>query len=188
MAYTGHRKRRDAQNMYGRNFYISLGVLISIGLAFAAPRQGAVGQPADQTAVSPISIKAIAEVELRSTDHGQKTSKLMPADRVASGDWVIYTLEVRNKGTATAPAPTVMYAIPDHMVYVADSAVGPGTDVSYSVDGGRSFAIPEKLKMQNADGQLRPAGPADYTHIRWQLKNGLKGNSVAFVRFRAQAK
>jgi uncharacterized repeat protein (TIGR01451 family) len=112
----------------------------------------------------------------------------MPADRVVSGDWVIYTLEVRNTGTATATAPTVTYPIPTHMVYVADSAVGPGTEVSYSVDSGRSFDIPEKLKIQEAKGQLRPAGPADYTHIRWQLKNGLKGNSVAFVRFRAQAK
>jgi hypothetical protein len=71
---------------------------------------------------------------------------------------------------------------------VADSAVGPGTDVSYSVDSGRRFDIPERLKVQDADGQSRPAGPAHYTHIRWQLKNGLKGNSVAFVRFRVQMK
>jgi hypothetical protein len=71
---------------------------------------------------------------------------------------------------------------------VADSAVGPGTEVSYSADGGRSFDIPEKLKIQDAEGQSRPAGPANYTHIRWQLKNRLKGNSMAFVRFRAQMK
>jgi hypothetical protein len=56
------------------------------------------------------------------------------------------------------------------------------------VDGGRSFDAAENLKVQDADGQLRPAIAADYTHIRWHLKNSLKGNSVAFVRFRARVK
>jgi hypothetical protein len=35
---------------------------------------------------------------------------------------------------------------------------------------------------------MRPATAADYTHIRWQLKHSLKGNSVAFARFRAVVK
>jgi hypothetical protein len=44
------------------------------------------------------------------------------------------------------------------------------------------------LKVRDPDGQARPASAADYTHIRWELKNALKGNSVAFVRFRARVK
>ncbi len=71
------------------------------------------------------------------------------------------------------------------MRYVADSAVGPGAEVSYSVDAGRSFASADTLKVQGPDGRLRPALAADYTDIRWQLKNSLKPDSVAFVRFRA---
>ncbi len=61
--------------------------------------------------------------------------------------------------------------------------------MTYSVDAGRSFDTPENLKIQEPGGQwrVRPTA-ADYTHIRWQLKNALKGNSVAFVRFRARAK
>jgi hypothetical protein len=74
------------------------------------------------------------------------------------------------------------------MSYVAESAVGPATEVTYSVDGGQSFDAPENLMTKDADGQRRLAGAADYTHIRWQMKNGLKGNSVAFVRFRARMK
>jgi uncharacterized repeat protein (TIGR01451 family) len=113
---------------------------------------------------------------------------LAPADRVVSGDWVIYTLDVRNTAATTVRAPTVTYPVPEHMSYVAESAVGPATEISYSVDGGRSFDAAENLKVQAADGQLRPAAAADYTHIRWHLKNSLKGNSVAFVRFRARVK
>ena len=44
------------------------------------------------------------------------------------------------------------------------------------------------LKVLGLDGQPRPAVAADCTDIRWQLKNSLKANSVAFVRFRALVK
>ena len=149
----------------------SLGLLVAIGVAAAA-----VCQPA----LDPIVIKAIAEVE--------QSSKLVAADRVVSGDAVLYTLEVRNTAPTSLPRPTVTYPIPEHMTYTPDSAVGPGTEVTYSVDTGRSFDTPENLKIQEPGGQVRAATAADYTHIRWQLKNPLKGNSVAFVRFRARVK
>jgi hypothetical protein len=74
------------------------------------------------------------------------------------------------------------------MRYVADSAVGPGAEVSYSVDGGHTFERAENLKVLGVGGRPRPAAAADYTDIRWQLKNSLKANSVAFVRFRALVK
>jgi uncharacterized repeat protein (TIGR01451 family) len=105
-----------------------------------------------------------------------------------SGDTVIYTLEVRNTAQTPVRRPVVIYPVPQHMTYTADSAVGPGTEVTYSVDAGRSFDVPENLRIQETGGTLRAANAADYTHIRWQLKNALKGNSVAFVRFRARVK
>jgi hypothetical protein len=73
----------------------------------------------------------------------------------------------------------VTYPIPTHMIYVADSAIGPSAELSYSVDGGRTFDRPENLQ---------PHVAADYTHIRWQMIHSLKGNSTAFLRFRALVK
>ena len=169
--------------MYRSSFHAAVGFLIA---AAAATVAAAIAD--GQAALSPIAVRAIAEVESRTVREGREISKLLPADRVVSGDWLVYTLEVRNLSPTPAPHPTVTYPVPEHMSYVADSAVGPATEVSYSVDGGRSFDAPENLKIQDADGQRRPAVAADYTHIRWQLKKSLKGNSVAFVRFRARAK
>jgi uncharacterized repeat protein (TIGR01451 family) len=143
---------------------------------------------AAQEVVDPLGIKAIAEVESRSIEAGREVVKLIPVDRVVPGDRVIYTLEVRNTGATALDAPTVTHPLPEHMRYVADSAVGPGAEVSYSVDGGRTFDRAENLQVRGTDGQLRSAIAAEYTHIRWQLKNSLKANSVAFVRFRAQVK
>jgi len=161
------------------HFHASLGLLIAVAVVALAD-----GQPTSGS----IAVKAIAEVELRTLKDGREMSKLIPADQVVSGDWVIYTLEVRNTASTAAPSPTVTYQVPEHLSYVAESAVGPATEVTYSVDGGRNFDVPENLRIQDADGQQRPAGAADYTHIRWQLKNALKGDSVAFVRFRARVK
>ena len=143
---------------------------------------------AAQEAADPLTIKAIAEVESKSTAHGREVVKLIPADRVVPGDRVIYTLEVRNTAATALDAPSFTYPIPEHMRYIANSAVGPGAQVSYSVDGGHTFARAEDLKMKGPDGKLRAAVAADYTDIRWQMKNSLKANSVAFVRFRTLVK
>jgi uncharacterized repeat protein (TIGR01451 family) len=155
------------------------GALLALSLAASASGQVPGG---------PLEIKSIAEVESRSVEAGREVVKLVPADRVVPGDRVIYTLEVRNTGATALDAPTVTHPVPEHMRYVADSAVGPGAEVSYSVDGGHSFARAENLNVQGPDGGMRPAVAADYTDIRWQLKNSLKANSVAFVRFRALVK
>ncbi len=121
-------------------------------------------------------------------EQGRETAKLVPADRVVPGDRVFYTLEVRNTEGAVVAAPVVTYPIPQHMQYVADSAVGPGAEVSFSVDGGRSFDSAENLRIRTPEGPLRAALAADYTDIRWQLKKNLKGHAVAFVRFRVLVK
>ena len=74
------------------------------------------------------------------------------------------------------------------MVYVANSAVGPGAEVSFSVDGGRSYDKPDRLIVRGADGKARAAAPADYTNIRWILRDPLQAGSVAYARFCAVLK
>lgn len=139
-------------------------------------------------AAGPLSVRTVAEVETRVSVNGHDAIRLVPAERVVPGDQVLYTVEIRNTGPVPLPHAVVPYAIPDHMRYVADSAVGPGAEVSFSVDGGRSFDRPGRLRVATPSGALRPATPADYTHIRFELKHTLEPNSVAFARFRAIVK
>ena len=141
-----------------------------------------------QTSSDHIAVRVIAEVEAHVTDHGRTFNRLIPADKVVPGDSVIYTVEVHNAGRNSVDSPTVTQPVPAHMVYLADSAVGPGADVAYSVDGGLSFDAADNLKIAGANGAVRVATAADYTHIRWQLKSLLKADSTAFVRFRARVK
>jgi uncharacterized repeat protein (TIGR01451 family) len=132
-----------------------------------------------------VTITTTAEKIETAHAQGQAPVRLLPADHVVAGDEVIYTLEVRNVGPAPVDDYTFTTAIPAHMVYVADSAVAPGADVSYSVDGGRSYDVPEKLTVHGANGKQRAAVAADYTHIRWIMRNRLKRGSMALARFRA---
>jgi uncharacterized repeat protein (TIGR01451 family) len=153
--------------------------LCGFGIPYAAS-----GQATSQGLV----VKAVAEVETRAVQDGRGIVKLAPANRVVPGDQVIYTLEIRNSGRAALREPVVTYAVPSHMMYVADSATGPGAEVRYSVDDGHHFDRPENLRVSDADGHFHPAKADDYTHIRWKLKNTLKSKSVAFARFRAVVK
>src|SRR5580692_3762569 len=86
-------------------------------------------------------------LEVKATAAVRQNLELIPADRVVPGDEVFYTLEIRNTGSTPLPPPTVDFAIPEHMRYVANSAVGAGAEVSYSIDGGHTFDRPENLAV-----------------------------------------
>jgi uncharacterized repeat protein (TIGR01451 family) len=149
---------------------------------------GLTAPPSGQATSSDIVVKALAEVMTNPGQDGFAPRKLAPATRVVPGDEVIYTLEVRNTGVTSVRAPIVIYPVPAHMRYIADSATGPGAEVSFSVDGGQTFDQPENLRVLDAEGHDRAAISNDYTHIRWKLKRILKSNSVAFTRFHAVVK
>ena len=156
----------------------------SVALCLFAFAQAAAGQGVTDAAHDDkISVTLIAEVAAK-----EPGGRMQPADRLVPGDQVVYTLEIRNTSTMSRPPPSVDYPVPEHVRYVADSAVGAGAEVTFSVDGGHTYARPENLFVTGADGRKRPATVDDYTHIRWQLKHILKGNSVAFARFLAVVK
>lgn len=101
----------------------------------------------------------------------------------------LYTARFRYEGTRPAPRLRIVLGIPDGMQYVANSALGPGAEVSYSVDGGRSFGPPAELSLPSAAddpaGEPRAATTADYTHIRWELPGPHFPGLAGLVSFRA---
>jgi hypothetical protein len=68
-----------------------------------------------------------------------------------------------------------------------ESSTAPSAgEPSRFVDGGKSFAAKESLKVRGEDGAMRAALPADFTHIRWQLEKPLAPGEVRAVSFRAR--
>jgi uncharacterized repeat protein (TIGR01451 family) len=132
-----------------------------------------------------IETELVAEVrENVSTTPGTETFRFVPAKLLEQGQVVYYTVRIRNVGAAFARDVIVTQRIPVNTIYVEDSASGPGANITFSVDGGQMFEPADKL-MIDVEGNTQPAQPAQYTHIRWHLRNPLAPDAIALARFRA---
>ncbi|MCU0759803.1 MAG: hypothetical protein MUF07_11505 [Steroidobacteraceae bacterium] len=135
-----------------------------------------------------IELKTVAETEVETVDaQGQRSLKLVPAATVVPGSQVVWTVTAANVCDKPADKVVIDNPIPAQMSFVPDSAVGAGADILFSTDG-RQFAGPAALVVRDATGAVRPARAADYTHIRWSLRNPIAPGQVAMARYRAELK
>ncbi len=155
-------------------------------LGLAALFAGYVGSPA--IAQTPeqgcIVLKSVAETEQVVVNaKGEKTTKLVPAATAVPGVEVIWTVTANNICKVPSDKVAINQAVPEHMTYVANSAIGPGADVEFSVDG-KTFAAADQLNVVE-NGVTRKARADEYRHIRWSFKNSLAPGAQGFGRFRA---
>jgi len=151
---------------------------------FAAIVAGSLGSQAFAQNQGCIVLKSVAEVEqVVVTPTGEKSTKLVPASTAVPGVEVIWTVTANNICKLPSDKVTINNAVPEHMTYVANSAMGPGSDITYSVDG-KTFGTADQLTVK-ADGGQRQARADEYRHIRWVFKNSLQPGAQGFARFRA---
>ena len=117
-------------------------------------------------------------------DTAQDATDASASASASQADELIVSVRFANSSDHVLDAIRITSPIPPDLSYVSDSASGPGADVLYSVDGGRSFGRPEELTMQVPDGNVRGAEPADYTHVRWVLRASLDAGASGVARFR----
>jgi len=130
-----------------------------------------------------------AEKEVEVVENGVKVRKLTAPEKLVPGDEVLYTLTYANKTVKPAENVAITNPVPQHTRYQGGSAAGEGAEITYSVDGGKIFATPDKLTVTVKDKSgkeiVRPAAAQDYTHIRWRLKQSVAPGKSGSVRFRA---
>lgn len=128
-----------------------------------------------------MSIAVTTSREVTETVNGARVKKLLPTKQAASGDTLVYTLAYSNKGNEAATDAVIDNPIPKGAVYIAGSATGVGTEISFSVDDGKSFARPEALMsevmLMSGTKVRHPASPEEYTHVRWTIRQVLPGGS-----------
>lgn len=140
-------------------------------------------------ALAGIELDTTAEVEVVSTnEQGEQVVTRKQASTVVPGTEVIYTITAVNKGQDKADNVVVTNPVPPHTVYVEGSASGAGTDITFSVDGGQSYAAPAELTVTDSNGEQRNATAEDYTHLRWRYRTSLGPAQQAPVSYRAQVK
>ena len=78
--------------------------------------------------------------------------------------------------------------VPQHTRYVVGSATGANTEITFSVDGGKTYNAEDKLAVTTKDGKVRPAVADDYTNIRWSYKGDLAPAQTGALVFKAVVK
>jgi uncharacterized repeat protein (TIGR01451 family) len=134
-----------------------------------------------------VELKTTAETEAEVLEQGQKVQRLVPVGKVVPGNEVVWTITARNVCDKPADNIVVANQVPEHMSYVASSALGIGTDISYSLDG-KEFKRAAELTVREADGTTRAARADEYRAIRWTYKAAFAPGATAFVRYRAVVK
>jgi len=135
-----------------------------------------------------VTLKTEAQIEQEYTDaQGKSAKRLMPPGKVLPGNEVIWTITATNACAQPAEKVVIENAVPEHMTYVADSAFGPGTEITYSLNG-RDFKKSAELVVREADGTTRAARADEIKTIRWVLSVPIPPKSMAFARYRAKVK
>jgi uncharacterized repeat protein (TIGR01451 family) len=138
---------------------------------------------------NPILLKNVAETEVEvRNSQGVVEKKRVPVDKAIPGTEVIYTTTFTNNGAKPAGNIVITNPVPANTTYVAGSAFGDNTDVTFSIDSGKTYLPADKLRVRTADGRERAAVPANYTHIRWTYRGELAPARTGTASFRAVIK
>ncbi|WP_295421734.1 hypothetical protein [Sulfurovum sp.] len=142
-------------------------------------------------ALSMMVLSLHAEVTIKSQSYQKvikkKKVKWVKAAKVIPGSVVLYVNTLKNKGKETAQNLTVVNAIPAHMNYVKGTArCKSKCNITYSVDGGKTFNKPKKLFVKDKKTKKRRRAKAsEYTAIKWVVAK-LNGGKKTTVQYKAR--
>jgi uncharacterized repeat protein (TIGR01451 family) len=151
-------------------------ILLMLGLTAAAQEKGSLNVTT-----------TVQKEEAFVNDAGETETRLVAANTVVPGEAVIYTITFQNIGEEPAASVVITNPIDETLTYIDGSAFGPGMQLQFSVDEGQSFATAETLIVVE-EGESRPAGADDFSHIRWVMQNELAVGAMATARFMAVLK
>jgi uncharacterized repeat protein (TIGR01451 family) len=134
-----------------------------------------------------VELKTSGETESEVIENGQKVKRLLPVGKALPGDQIVWTITATNVCNTPTDDVVIANPVPEHMTYVASSAMGTGTDIAYSLDG-KEFKSAAELQVRAADGTTRAARADEYRVIRWSYKTAFAPGATAFVRYRAVVK
>jgi len=126
----------------------------------------------------------LREVEVKN-EKGEVTTELVTVEKAMPGEELIVRVSYTNQGSEPAENLVIVNPVPDEMFYVAGSASGESVTAAFSIDGGKSFNVPEKLLVTDEEGKLNEAPPKAYTHVRFSRSRALNPGETGEVSFRA---
>ncbi len=137
-------------------------------------------------AAQPVVVSSTLERIAAVPGEASPTAVQITTATVAShADQLIVSVKFANTSAAVVDSVRVTSPIPADVQFVPGSASGPGSEVLFSVDNGRTFGRSDELTVAGPSGGARAASAADYTHVRWVLHAPLDAGATGVARFRA---
>lgn len=127
------------------------------------------------------------KIIVQTNDDGIVSEEWVTVEEVVPGDKVGYRISYENTGTQDATGVVINNPVPDNTVYVANSAAGTGSQITYSVDAGNNFARSAELIVEK-NGLKSKARADDITHIRWTLPEAVAPQASGSVEFQVRVK
>lgn len=112
---------------------------------------------------------------------------------VQAGDVLRYRLVGQNESDRSIKNLTLNQPIPKGTVFVLKSAqatTSQTAQITYSIDGGRSFVAAPTVQVTLANGKVetRPAPAEAYTHIRWNLPGMLAAKAPISAEYQVKVR
>ena len=147
---------------------ISLGLLV---LAMAAP-------------VSALTASQSIQKEIITTNaDGSETVVYESADTVVPGERVVYTVNFENNRDEAETNLVLTMPVPAEVKYVEGTASEASGVLTFSSDGGASFAQRAVLRVENEAGETVAASAEDITHIRWVVAGPVNPGETGAISF-----
>ena len=138
---------------------------------------------------SALSAKQTVEKEIAVTNaDGTETLIRQPAETVAPGERVVYSLHYTNDQAEAVNDITLTMPVPAETTYVEGTADRPGAALVVSTDGGESFVPRGAATVMGEDGQPRRAQASDITHLRWTVAGPVAPGATDALVFKADLK
>jgi len=131
-----------------------------------------------------LTTEAFKIVPVQQAD-GTVVEEWQAPEKVVPGDKVGYRITYANTGNDAAEAIVINNPVPQATTYIANSATGTDSVISYSVNGGKDFGKANELTITEL-GKTRAAKAEDYSHIRWQLKQPVEAGASGKVEFKVR--
>ena len=125
----------------------------------------------------------IADQKINLTEAEQKDASKIS---YAPGDTIHYLLTASNVGDGLMTEPEIVDPIPAGVTYIAGSAAGEDTEITFSMNQGAVYMVwPPNYTVRNSKGILvkREATPEMISHIKWSIQKSLKPGESATMEF-----
>ena len=123
-------------------------------------------------------------------ERDSKTISVEKAGRVSPGEVVSFTMDSVNEGSAPARQYKAVGQIPGSSTFVAGSAFGSKSQVSYSIDNGKQFSATPMIDVKQADGTIKKiAAPVSmYTQVRFEWSDPLAAGGKVAASYQVRVK